>query len=261
MEVEINKNGIYNQELFENNSKIKIKIFHFFYILLTKKDKTNKFTLFFLYILEIMQIISYGFFNPHLNTWKLSKNNISILSKITSAFRIAPLINYATYKVYIIILLIMIFFIFCFFLIIIIQILFRKENSKIYKGLQSLIFLSIAPLTIFLFIPINEFLLLNLKCSSNIFDEESYSIKCWSVIHIVYIILSIISIIFILLSLIFLNFLYFYPFQVEASTIKLNSTSEIFFLIIKLLYTIKLELIKILIFSLSSINYIKFIYY
>ena len=244
MEVDINKNGIYNQEILEKNRNLKIKIFHFFYNILTKKDKTNKFTLFFLHILEIIQIISYAFFNPHLNTWKISKKNIEILSIIASAFRLAPLINYITYRVYIIILLIMIFLIFCFFLIIIMQILFRKENSTIYKGFQSLTFLSIAPLTIFLFIPINEFLLLIFECYTNKFDDENDSIKCWSVMHIVYIILSVFSVCFILISLIFLNFFYFYPFQTETSTIKLNSTAEIIFLIIKLIYTIKLRFVK-----------------
>ena len=125
MEVEINKNGNYNNE-YKKYMKLKMKIFDYFYSTLTKKDKTSKFTLFFLHILEIMQIISYAFFQPHLNTWKISQKSIEIISIITSGFRLAPIINYASYDIYIIIFLILILLIFCFLLTLIMQILFRK---------------------------------------------------------------------------------------------------------------------------------------
>ena len=62
--------------------------------------------------------------------------------------------------------------------------------------------------------------------------------------HILYAVLNSISAIFITFCLIFLNIFYYYPFQAEASTIKLNSSVEIIFLLIKLCYSIKNAFIK-----------------
>ena len=239
MEVEINKNGNYNNE-YKKYMKLKMKIFDYFYSTLTKKDKTSKFTLFFLHILEIMQIISYAFFQPHLNTWKISQKSIEIISIITSGFRLAPIINYTSYDIYIIVFLILILLIFCFLLTLIMQILFRKENSKIYKGLMSITHLSLAPLTIIFYIPINELLIIIFKCYNDKIEVGRHEMKCWKGIHLLYTILSALAIIFSLLCLIFLNFFYYYPFQAETTTIKLNSTIEIIFLLIKFLYNIKL---------------------
>ena len=84
MEVEINKNGVYTQELYEKNTELKMKLFSYFYILLTKKDKANKLTLCILYLCEMIQLVSFAFFQPHLNTWKMPKKSIEIISKITS---------------------------------------------------------------------------------------------------------------------------------------------------------------------------------
>ena len=72
MDIDINKNEIDGQE--EIKTKIiKTKIFEYFYIMLNFKNKTTLFTLFFLHILEIFQLISFAFFEPHLMTWKISK--------------------------------------------------------------------------------------------------------------------------------------------------------------------------------------------
>ena len=61
MEVEINKNGVYTQEIFEKNTELKMKLFSYFYIILTKKDKANKLTLCILYLCEMIQIVSFAF--------------------------------------------------------------------------------------------------------------------------------------------------------------------------------------------------------
>ena len=243
MDVEINKNGIYTPEIYEKNTELKTKLFSYFYIILTKKDKANKLALFILYLCEMIQIISFAFFQPHLSTWKMPKKSIEIISKITCAFRLSPLLNSASYKINKILLAIVIFFIFCFLIILITQILFPKDNSKIYHGLQSLINILIAPLTIFLYIPMNEMLFFIFKCyNKNDFVKEAF--ECFSISHIFFILLSVISIIILFSCLIFLNFLYYYPFQTEISTVKLNSSNEIIFLLVKLLYTIKIVLVK-----------------
>ena len=245
MEKEINKNAFYNQEISTKELQLKTKIFNYFYLILNKKNTTNKFTLCFLHILEFIQIISFAFYEPHLNTWKVSKNNIRILSIIISSFRLAPIINFTSFKVFQIILIILIFLIFCFFLILIMQILFRKEDSKIYKGLLSITHLLIAPLTIFLYIPINEYLLLIFKCyNSDDINEINLTNKCWSDIHLLFLILSLIAVILLFSCLVFLNFFYYYPFQTETSTIKLNSNLDIISLIVKFGFLLRLNFIK-----------------
>ena len=134
MEKEINKNEINEQEIKRKSLKLNNKIFELFYIILNKKDKTNKFTLIFLHILEIIQIISYAFFEPHLMIWKIPLKNFIIFSIIINVFRLTPLLNFISYNIYIVLYVILLLFILTFFLIIM-QILFRKENSKIYNGL------------------------------------------------------------------------------------------------------------------------------
>ena len=243
MEVELNKNGALNQEITSKNN-LKFKTFEYFYYILTRKEKTSIVTLSLLHILEIIQILSYAFFQPHLKTWKISDKNIEILSKIMSSFRLSPLINNTSFKFYIFTILIIIFLIFCFLLGLIMQILFKKENSKLYKGLLSITHMSIAPLTIFFYIPVNELLFLIFRCNNGKLDISNHKIKCWSRFHLLYSVLSFFAIIFFILSLFILNFFYYYPFQTETSTIKLNSTIELIFLIIKLIYTIKLGFVR-----------------
>ena len=243
MDEEINNNEI-EKEILIKNMKIKTKIFDFFYVILNEKDKTTKFTLSFLHILEIFQIISFAFFEPHLKTWKMSTKNINMISLILSIFRLTPLLNFTTYSITMIVFMIFIFFIFSFSLMIIMQILFRKNNSKIYSGLLSLTHLSIGPLTIFLYIPINELLLIIFKCNNDIISISNYFEKCWTKFHLFCIILSIFGVIIFLICLSFLNFFYFYPFQTETTTIKLNSSQDIIILLIKLIYIIRLVFIN-----------------
>ena len=258
MNVEINKNGINENEnvILAKSIKLKTKIFEFFSILLNKKSKTNKFTLLFLHILEIIQLISFAFFKPHLITWKISQKSIEIISFIVSIFRLTPLLDLVSYKFTIILFIILIILTFLFSIILVMQILFRNDNSKIYKKLLFLTHISIAPLTIFLYIPINELLLITFKC--DILKNHNNEMKCWEGMHILYIFFGILSIIFSLINIIFLNFFYFYPFQYETSTIKLNSTIDIILILIKLLYVLKIifinnEYLSILILLIPSI--------
>ena len=243
MDIDINKNEIDGQE--EIKTKIiKTKIFEYFYIMLNFKNKTTLFTLFFLHILEIFQLISFAFFEPHLMTWKISKKNIKIISLILSGFRLTPLLEFTPYKIRILIYIILIILTFFFCLALIMQILFRKDSSRIYIGLMSFTHISIAPLTIFLYIPINELFLIIFGCKDNNLSISNHLIKCWTGIHLLFSILSVIGIIASLFCFIFLNFFYFYPFQTENSTIKLNSSNDIILILIKLIYLIRLYFIN-----------------
>ena len=246
MEVkEVNKNEI-DKEISLKSNKLKVKIFDYFYALINLKNKTSKITLCLLYILEIIQIISFAFYPPHLDSWKMPSKNMELFSIVISIFRLIPILNFTNHNAYIITFIVFIIFIFGFSLSIVMQILFRKDSSKLYNGLLSITYVLIPILTIFLYIPINELLLIIFKCSDNKieFKNSVIEIKCWGGIHILYSVLSVISILLNFTCTIFLNFFFFYPFQTDTSTIKLDSSLDIFLLIIKFIYVLRLNLIN-----------------
>ena len=240
----MNRNSVYSQEALIKNNKLKIKIFEYFYNMLGKKNKTHKFTLFFWHILEIIQIISYAFDNPHLVTWKISPKYMHRFSLVISAFRISPMLYFFPVAVYYVVLLICIIFNFIFFIIIIFQIMFYKYSSRFYRGLMSITHISIAPLTIFFYIPITEILFIIFICDNNMNEIIQNNLICFKGIHLFYVILSVVSIIVNIITLLFINYFYFFPFQSEFSTLKINSRNDIILLVTKLIYIIRLFFIK-----------------
>ena len=194
---------------------IELKIFDYFYALINLKNKTSKITLCLLYILEIIQIISFAFYPPHLDSWKMPSKNMELFSIVISIFRLIPILNFTNHNAYIITFIVFIIFIFGFSLSIVMQILFRKDSSKLYNGLLSITYVLIPILTIFLYIPINELLLIIFKCSDNKieFKNSVIEIKCWGGIHILYSVLSVISILLNFACTIFLNFFFFTHFR------------------------------------------------
>ena len=244
-EKEVNKNEI-DKEISLKSNKLKVKIFYYFYALTNMKNKTSKITLCLLYIIEIIQIISFAFYKPHLDTWKMPSKNMELFSIVISIFRLIPILDFTKHNAFIIAFILFIIFIFFFSLSIVMQILFRIDNSRLYNGLLSITYILIPIITIVLYIPINELLLIVFKCSDNKikFKNSAYEIKCWGGIHILYSVLSIIAILLNLICTIFLNFFFFYPFQTDTSTVKLDSSQEIILLIIKFIYVLRLILIK-----------------
>jgi len=240
----MNRNSVYNQEALSKNNKLKIKIFEYFYHILNKKNKTHKFTLFFWHILEIFQIISYAFDKPHLITWKISSKNMYKFSLVISIFRISPILYHFSITVYYVVLLICVAFNFIFFIIVVLQIMFYQYTSKFYNGLMSITHISISPLTIFFYIPITEILFIIFVCEDNMDVVTQNNLRCFQGIHLFYVILSILSLIFFIITLFFINYFYFFPFQPEISTIKLNSRNDSILLITKLVYIIRLIFIK-----------------
>ena len=103
----------------------------------------------------------------------------------------------------------------------------------------------IYPLFIFFYIPITEFFLLPLKCNSEKrVDIVQDGIKCWENIHYLYAILGIIASIIFFISVFFLVNLFFYPFNYDESSIKIQSTNDSIFLIIKYIFVIRFVLVK-----------------
>ena len=236
---EISKNVYLKKE-----KNLKIKIFDYFYYIIYDRKSPSSFFLAVLYILEIIQIISFAFTSPHTNTWKMSSKSFYIISNITSSFRLSPLLRLISFKVFESIFFVFNALQFIFLLILLIQVLFRESSSKIYDLLLSITHFLIDPLSIFFFIPIIELFLIPLKCrDSNIFINKN-EFKCWSSIHYLFITLGSISAILFFTSIIFLNIYYFSPFQIKPSTIKLNSLIDVHLLQIKFIYMLKYIFIK-----------------
>ena len=241
----INKNMFYNQEISLEEKTLKLKILDYFYFIINNKSKASIFSLYLLHIIETIQIISYSFSFPHSKIWKISPKNFKILNLITSVTRLAPISQFLNVKAYIICFIIISILVIAFFISLIVQINFRKANSKIYNNLLSFTQISIAPLTIFLFIPINELLLIPLRCGEINNDFFVFQeIECFSSLHYLIIVIGIIVSLIFIISIIFLNFFYFYPFQSGLSTIKLNSSIDIVLLIIKFIFVIKYIFVK-----------------
>ena len=240
----MNRNSVYNQEALTKNNKLKIKIFEYFYHILSKKNKTHKISLFFWHIFETFQIISYAFDEPHLITWKISKKYMQRFSLVISIFRISSILYFFSITVYYVVFLICVAFNFVLFIIIILQIMFYQYSSRFYNGLMSITHISIAPLTIFLYTPITEIILILFICDDSMDEISQNNLKCYKGIHLFYSILGILSLILFIITLLFINYFYFFPFQSEISTQKLNSRNDIILLITKLIYSIRLIFVK-----------------
>ena len=239
----INKNIYLNQDIStkDKNSYI-YKIFDYFYNIISRKSQASAITLYFLHFVETIQLLSYAFSIPHFYSWKISMKSYNIISKIIAVFRLTPLLMFAPFKIYSILFFIWVFLIFMFTIGLVIQISYRKSSSKLYNRLLIWTHISIAPLTVLLFIPLNELFLIPLNCDHNIIFNDS--IKCWEGLHIIYLVLGIISALFFSLLIIFMNFYFFYPFQYIDSTVRLTSSTDTILILLKLIYILKFLLIK-----------------
>ena len=239
------KANIYNQDLIFENRTLSSKVYNYFYIMLRDKKEISFLEIYILYILESIQLISYGLSEPHLNTWKENNGTLKSVSDIISITRITSLMKFIKFDIYIIIFFILVFFIFAFCIFLTVQILFFKQEIKFFINSISIIRSLIYPLSIFLYIPITELVLLPLKCNKdNKVDIVKDGIKCWENLHYLYSILGIISSILFLVSIIFLLNFYFYPFNYRDSSIRIQSDNDIIFLIIKFIFALRFVLVK-----------------
>ena len=239
-----NKNLLYLQEISNEEKTLKLKVFNFFYFMLSGKDKTSLFTLYFCHSFEIMQIISFAFYEPHLMSWKIDINKFRIISIIFSSFRLVPLFQFASFNIFKLIFSIFIALTFALSLLLIIQIIFRDNNSKLFHRLLLFTYFIIEPLNIFFYIPMTELFLLPLRCNNTKIFPKTDGFQCWKGIHLIYVILGTLSAISLFICLFFVNLFSFYPFQMKPSTLRLNSSFDISFLIIKLLYELKIIIVK-----------------
>ena len=201
MDDEKDKSNSYNQDLILENKSFSNKIFNFFYIMLSDKREISFLEIYTLYILETIQLISYGISEPHLDTWKENHSIMKTISDIVGISRITTLMKYVEFNIYIIIYFILVIFIFAFFIILLMQIIFIQPDSKKYVTSVYIVRTMIYPLFIFFYIPITELLLLPLKCNSEgKVDIVENGIKCWESLHYLYSILGIILLVIMILQ-------------------------------------------------------------
>ena len=243
MNEESEKNALFNQESIIEEKSLKYKIYNYFYSVI-KEKKDDLLILCILTILEMIQLISYAFSEPHLDSWKIKSSHMKIISIILGALRISPLMIYVKYDIFIIIFFILIALIFVFCIFILIQVLFRKSSSKVFESCASFIQIIINPLVIFLYIPITEILLMQFKCSNGIIDVIANAEKCWSGIHYLYVVLGVIFALLFFVCLLFHLLFYFSPFQYHISTVKINPNNDIILLISKLVFIIRFIWVK-----------------
>ena len=239
------KINMLNQDLILENSSISNKIYNYFYNIVRTKKETSFLELYILYILETIQLISYGLSQPHTDIWKEKNSSIKKVSDIISILRISSLMKYVKFYIYLIIFFILVFLIFSFCVFLIVNILFFKSESKFFSTSISIIRNIIYPLYIFFYIPITELVLLPLKCNSeNKVDIVKDGIKCWESLHYLYSILGIISSVLFFLCMIFLLNLYFYPFNYHDSSIRIRSDIDNAYLFIKYIFVLRYTLVK-----------------
>ena len=227
------KTNIYNQDNIFDGSSFSNKIYNYFYAMLRDKKEINFLEIYILYILETIQLISYGLSDPHITTWKENNSTLKTLSDIIGISRITTLMKYIKFNVYLIIFFILVFIIFGFLTFLIINILFFKE-TKFFIYSVSIIKGLIYPLSIALYLPITELLLLPLKCNSeNKVDIVSNSIECWNNVHYLYSIFGIICSLLFFLFILFLTYFFFYPFNYHESSIRIQSINDSIFLSFK----------------------------
>ena len=148
------KTNTFNQDLIFENITISNRIYNYFYFMLNNKKEIKFFILYILYILETIQLISYGFSDPHINTWKVNKSTINKISDIIGILRITALMGYIKFNIFLIIFFFLVIFIFSFCVFLAVQILFFKSESKFFVISINIIRNLIYILSIFFFIPI-----------------------------------------------------------------------------------------------------------
>ena len=144
--MEISKNNnILNQDIIEEKKTFKLKTYNYFFSMLELLREPSPITLYIFHFIEIIQLISFAFSSPHELTWNIPQKKFKILSLCLSGFRLTPLLYFSSLDAYGIIIDFFFILIVALFIFLIIQILFRKEESKIFAKLLSFTQMLILP--------------------------------------------------------------------------------------------------------------------
>ena len=234
-----NKNAMREERDSQEVQSIKTKIYNYFYFILKDKKEINLPSSCIFIFLEMIQLISFAFDDPHKKTWKIAENSMKNISIIVGAIRIAPLMHWVSYNIYIIIFFILVVLMFLLCLLMTMQVLFANPSSKIYRIGVSFVRHFITPLTILLTIPIIEVVLMPLKCVDGKVDTFLNGGECWVNMHFLYVILGIaVNILFMIIIFIMITF-YFSPFQIRNSTTKISGTRDAFLFLTKIAFIVQ----------------------
>ena len=69
--------------------------------MLRDKKEFNFLGIYILYILEIIQLMSYGFSEPHIDIWKENSSTLKKITDIIGILRITTLMKYIKFNIYI----------------------------------------------------------------------------------------------------------------------------------------------------------------
>ena len=257
-----NKNKNSMREDREEIQTIKVKIFNYFYFILKDQKEINRASSCIFIIIEMIQLLSFAFADPNKETWKISEKKMKLISSIIGAPRIAPLMRWVSYDIYIIIFFIILVLMFLLCLLMAMQVLFANPSSKIYRVGVSFVRHFINPLTILLTIPAMELVLMPLKCKDGVIDTVKDGIQCWKKMHYLYAVLGIVvNILFVPILFIMITF-YFSPFQIRNSTTKISGERDSFLFLIKLIFILQHLIIRnqylsvVITLLLSSYNFV-----
>ena len=234
-----------NKDLIQTSDEMngKEKTFNYFYNVLKKKN-LNVFIICLLIITETIQLISYGFSDPHKKFWKIKDSRINNINSLVGALRVTQILKYIKFNIYLIIWAIFLVVIFITILLISMAIKFNKPNSSFYKIVVTYGKYISALMTSFGLIPCTEMLLLMFKCEDKKIDIVKEPIKCYKGVHFLYAGLSIIF----LIGQFTLNLLFgifcFDPFNNKNSTTKVDTSADLFYYILILINCLRYIFIK-----------------
>ena len=239
-----NKNSMREERDGPEIQSTRTKIFNYFYYILKDKKEINRASSCIFIFLEMIQLISFAFDDPNKEIWKINEKKMKNISTIVGALRIAPLMRWVSYNIYIIIFFILVIVMFLVCLLMIMQVLFANPSSKIYRVGVSFVRHSITPLTIFLTIPLIELVLMPIKCKDGKVDTIKDGGTCWENMHYLYVILGIVvNILFMIIIFIMITF-YFSPFQIRNSTTKISGARDSFLFLTKILFIVQHLILK-----------------
>ena len=239
-----NKNKNSMREEREEVQTIKTKIYNYFYFILKDKKEINRASSCIFIIVEMIQLLSFAFSDPNKEIWKISEDKMKMISTIVGAVRIAPLMHYVNYDIYIIIFFIILVLMFLLCLLMTMQVLFSNPSSKIYRIGVSFVRHFINPLIILLTVPVMELVLMPLKCKEGKIDTVKDGVECWKKMHYLYAVLGIVVNIFFIPILFIMITFYFSPFQIRNSTTKISGERDSFLFLIKVIFIVQHLLIK-----------------
>ena len=238
------RNNFLFQDINLDEKSLKFNIYKFFYSLILEKKEFKAFLKIIEIFIETIQFISFAFSPIHYDSWKIERKTIKIISNVLNAFRLSEFIKSLKYNQYLAILYALVIIIFILNLIVILNILFIESSYQLYRYSSTIIRTIIDVISVLLYIPLTEIMLLLIKCDNGKVQEFKDGEKCWEKTYYLNFTISMIGIVLLFLwSNFMLNFS-FYPFANSKSTIRIYSFNDIIILFLKLFLILQNLVIK-----------------